>query len=379
MVKKIAVFAPMGTLDTQTGILNAAECFAASGYAVDVFTVRNKLYPEPQFSHENITVKFFPFSYSAQRESRSLVTLFFTAWMILTSVLHRHTAIFAGGVRGLISAYFYSFFRPIPIVNYQTELYIENKLDTKGATLFKAIERRAAQKSLITIEHDEQRSELLCEDLQIDRSKVVIVPNAPFGPAVLSSSHYLYNSLGIDRQYKLLLNPGTLSEFFDSSRAVQISQGLGLDWLCVVHSAQPRTLDDPYIEKLVSLNQREKVLFSLAPTPYSEINELLGSARIGLVLYSSQMGKNTASVGLASGKLSHFLKLGIPVIVSDLPGLADFVRQHQVGEVLTDDDLPSLIDKIDRNIDDYRKRCIKCFDEHLAYEVSFAKVIKLID
>lgn len=379
MLKEVAVFAPMGTLDTQTGILNAAECFAASGYTVTVFTVRNKLYSEPQFSHENITVKFFPLTYSAQRESRVLVTLAFTLWMILTSFLHRHIAIFAGGVRGLISAYFYSFFRPIPIVNYQTELYIENKLDTKGAALFKAIERRAAQKSLITIEHDEQRSELLCADLHIDRSKVVIVPNAPFGPAVLASSHYLYDSLGIDHRYKLLLNPGSLSEFFDSSRAVQISQRLGAEWLCVIHSAQPRTLDDPYIEKLVSLNQCTKVQFSLDPIPYSEINDLLGSARIGLVLYSSQMGQNTASVGLASGKLSHFLKLGVPVIVSDLPGLADFVRQHQVGEVLTDDDLPSLVDKIDRNIDDYRKRCVKCFDEHLAYEVSFAKVIELIE
>jgi hypothetical protein len=292
-MKKIAVFAPLGTLDTQTGILNATKCFAESGYYVEVFTVRNKAYSEPCFSNDGIKLYYMPFTYESQRESRVITTLMFTFWMILTSFSHSYQYVFAGGVRGLISAYLYSFFRRISIINYQTELYIGNKLDTKAAPIFKFLERRAARSSLVTVEHDEQRCKLLCDDLGVDRNKVLIVPNAPCGSAYQTSSKYLHDILAIPTSYKLLLSPGTISESFESSRIVEISQRLENDWRCVVHSASPISSADPYIQKLIKLNTQSKVLFSLNPIPYSEINELFGSAQIGLVLYSSQLGENT--------------------------------------------------------------------------------------
>jgi glycosyltransferase involved in cell wall biosynthesis len=178
---------------------------------------------------------------------------------------------------------------------------------------------------------------------------------------------------------KILLNPGSLSEAFDSSRVVSIAQNLDNQWRCVVHSAAQIESNDPYLRRLEGLNKNSRVIFSLNPVPYSQIDELLGSAQIGLVLYSSQLGQNTSSVGLASGKLSHFLKLGIPVIVSNLPGLADFVITHKVGAVLEqDDDLPRLLQLIDSDIDSYRERCIKCFNDYLSYEVSFQKIINYI-
>jgi glycosyltransferase involved in cell wall biosynthesis len=375
-MKQIAVFAPLGRLDQQPGIINAANCFAASGYQVDVFTVRNTYYAEATFPHPNIQVRYFPIRYSQPRESRLLVTLAFTIWMLLMSWRGRHSLIFAGGIRGLISSYVYSLFYRAEIINYQTELYIGQKLDTKAAKLFKAIERRAAQRSLITIEHDEQRCKLLCDDLGVSENNVIIVPNAPLGPARKVSSAYLHNQLDLPPQSKILLNPGTLSEAFASSLAVRSSQNLTDNWNCVVHSAKPLTASDPYLQTLIALNQRQKVVFSLDPVPYERIDELLSSATIGLVLYSDQVGENTSSVGLASGKLSHFLKLGIPVIVSNLPGLSDFVLLHRVGLVLDDyGRLPDLVEQIESDLSEYRNRCISCFNDYLAYEKSFEKVI----
>lgn len=378
-MKRVSVFAPMGTLDHQTGILNAANSFAAAGYEVEVLTVRNRRFEEVRFESPRIRVRVMPVHFDSDREPRALVTLLFLGWVLL-AFWRSHPLVFAGGIRGLLAAYGYSLFRRCSIVNYQTELYIGAKLDTRGKKLFKALERRAAQRSLLTIEHDIGRRELLVADLGVDPRHVAIVPNAPRGPAAWRPSDFLHRRFGLEPATPILLSPGSLSEFFASSLVVEAAQHLAPPWRCVVHSAQPRSREEPYIRQLLALDKTGRTVFSLEPIPYEQIDALLGSAAVGMALYSAEVGENTSSVGLASGKLSHFLKLGIPVIVSPLPGLADFVREHGVGEVLESaQQLPALIARIERDAQGYRRRALACFDAHLAYERAFEAVLAVTD
>lgn len=378
-MKCIAIFAPMGTLDHQTGIMNAIRCFASAGYRVDVLTVRNRRFPEAKFDHTGVTLCYLPFTFDSDREPRALVTLLFTAWVLMRRG-PTHRVVFAGGLRGLFAAYLYSLFRRCTYLNYQTELYIGETLDTRGKRLFKAIERRAAQRARVTIEHDEQRGELLTDDLGVPPGQIIIVPNAPCGPARARPSEFLHRRFGLDPMQRLLLSPGSLSESFETSKVVAAAQRLPPGWCCVVHSAQPRSPDEPYLRQLQALNSAGRVLFSLEPLPYAQIDDLLASASVGIALYSSEVGQNIASVGLSSGKLSHFLKLGIPVIVSPLPGLAAFVRQHRVGEVLDDPAcLPQLIARIEADSNGYRMRALRCFDEHLSYDYAFRSVLAVTD
>ena len=378
-MKRIAVFAPMGTLDHQTGILNAVHSFALAGYDVEVLTIRNRRFEEVHFDSPRVRVRNMPIHFDSDREPRALVTLLFVLWVVL-SVWRSHSLVFAGGIRGLLAAYGYSLLRRCKIVNYQTELYIGAKLDTRSKKLFKAIERRAAQRSCLTIEHDENRRELLVADLGVDPRRVAIVPNSPRGPAAWRPTDFLQRRFGLDPGTPIVLSPGSLSEFFASSQVVEAAQFLAPPWRCVVHSAQPRSRDEPYIQHLIDLDTAGRTLFSLDPLPYAQIEALLGSASVGLVLYSSQAGENTSAVGLASGKLSHFLKLGVPVIVSPLPGLADFVRRHGVGEVLeAPEQLPVLTERIQRDAEGYRRRALACFDTCLAYERAFQAVLSVTD
>lgn len=378
-MKRISVFAPMGTLDHQTGILNAVSSFAAAGYEVEILTVRNRRFETVRFDSPRVRVRTMPIQFDSDREPRALVTLLFLGWVLL-AFWRSHPLVFAGGIRGLLAAYGYALLRRCAIVNYQTELYIGAKLDTRGKKLFKALERRAAQRSLVTIEHDANRCALLVADLGVDARRVVIVPNAPRGPAAWRPSDFLHRRFGLETGTPILLSPGSLSEFFASRLVVEASQHLAPPWRCVVHSAQPRSRDEPYVRELLALNKNGRTVFSLDPIPYEQIDSLLGSASIGLALYSAEVGENTASVGLASGKLSHFLKLGVPVIVSPLPGLADFVRQHGVGEVLESAaQLPELVARIERDREGYRRRALACFDAHLAYERAFEAVLAVTD
>jgi glycosyltransferase involved in cell wall biosynthesis len=379
MKRQVAVFAPVGTLDHQTGIMNAIRGFARAGWRVEVFAVRNRAYPEPRFSEPDIRVHFMPFAFNSEREHRTLATLLFTLWMLMRPG-PRHRVIFAGGIRGLVAADVYSRFVRTRFINYQTELYVGAKLDARAARVAKAIERAAARRAFLTVEHDEGRKKILCEDLGVKPDQVVIVPNAPFGPARRIESTFLHARLGIASSVPVLLSPGTLTEAFEITKLVRAAQALPESWRCVIHSAQPRSDDDPYIAQLKQANRAGRVVFSLRPIPYERIDDLIGSACIGVALYSSDLGENTSTVGLASGKLSHFLKAGIPVIVSPLPGLADFVLQHGVGEVLErEDQLPVLVARIEADLQSYRERCLRCFDQYLSYERSFERVLRATD
>jgi glycosyltransferase involved in cell wall biosynthesis len=373
--RRVSVFAPMGTVDHQTGILNAARSFAAAGWDVDFYTVRNRRYTLPRFESPRVKLHVMPVSFDSEPEPRWVVTLLFAAWVLLM-FWRPQRLVFAGGIRGLFAAWLLSWVRRTTLINYQTELYIGDKLDTRAARAFKAMERSAAQRSLVTIEHDPQRARLLAADLGVPMERIVIVPNAPLGPARAQRSSFLQQRLGLPEGTPLLVCPGTLSEAFQSSAVVEVAQHLQGDWRCVLHSAQPRSADEPYIRSLIERDTAGRVVFSLAPIPYAEIDALMASARAGLVLYAADLGENTATVGLASGKLSHFLKIGVPVIVSPLPGLADFVREHGVGEVLEHPaQLPELLARIEADEAAYRARCLACFDTHLAYQSAFARVL----
>lgn len=378
-MKRVSVFAPLGTLDHQTGIMNAIDSFAMAGYDVEVYAVRNRRFPEPKFRVPAVRVRYFPWRFNSLREPRALVTLLFSVWILL-SFWRSHPLIFAGGIRGLFAAYFYSLFRRTRFVNYQTELYVGAKLDTVAARVFKWFERRAAQRAIVTIEHGEERRQLLASDLQVPLERIVIVPNSPMGPARIRTSNLVHRKLHLDDRVPLLLCPGTLGEAFESSTVVRAAQFLPPEWCCVLHSPQPRPEKDDYLAFLRTLDVNSRVLFSLSPVPYSQVDEIMSSARIGIALYSQHEGENYSTVGLASGKLSHFLKVGVPVIVSPLKGLADFVREHRVGEILeAPEQLGELIAQIESDAAGYRQRAVRCFDECLAYERSFRKVLAATD
>lgn len=378
-INRVAVLAPMATVDCQPGILHAVEAFAAAGYAVDVFIIRNRKYSEPYFESPRVIVRALPLMFGRKREPRWLVTLLFALWLPWVA-RDRYAAVFAGGVRGLIAAWFLSLFRDCRIVNLQLELYIGNKLTTRAARLFKWIERRAIRSAWLSLIHDERRAEMLAVDAGISRFRIEILPNAPRGHGRIETSSFLHERFDLPPRTRLIVAPGSIGPAFESEGIVRAAQLLPDSWRCVVHSAQSRDPDDPYIRLLHSRNTGKRVLFSLEPVPFPQVADVVASASIGLALYGSVGGPNTTEVGLASGKLCHFLQLGVPVIVSNYPMLREFVLRHRVGLPLKDlADLPALVAEIENDYLGYRRRAADCFTQVLSFDIHFRRVIERIE
>jgi hypothetical protein len=378
ITRSVAVVAPIGALDHQPGILNAIHSFADAGYDVDLFVLRNYRYPEARFPQTSVRVRYLPITFSSKRESRWLATLLFSIW--LPWVLRpRYSIIFAGGIRALISTWIASFFRPLRIVNLQLELYVGSKLNTRAARLFKWIERKAIRASWLSLIHDEKRAQMLSEDAGIPRNQIEILPNSPRGVGRVNRSGFLHERLRIPKGQKLIVCPGTLGSAFQSEEIVAASQELPSGWTCVIHSAQPRTFDDPYVRRLAHANTAGRVVFSLEPVDYCRVDDVISSAAIGLALYGSSGGPNTTEVGLASGKLCHFLQQGVPVIVSDFPVLREFVKIHRVGLPVKDaSDISQAVAAISADYEGYARRAAECFTRELSFEAHFRRVLERI-
>ena len=147
-----------------------------------------------------------------------------------------------------------------------------------------------------------------------------------------------------------------------------------------MHSAQPRELTEPYIRQVTAANLQGRTYLSLKPVAYEQLDQVLASGRIGLAIYGDVGGENTTEVGLASGKLCGFLRLGIPVVVSDYPMLRDFVQGHRVGIAISDlRMLADAINTIEADYVGYRKRAASAFDRFLAFENHFAEVLRRLE
>ncbi len=95
--------------------------------------------------------------------------------------------------------------------------------------------------------------------------------------------------------------------------------------------------DSPVIEDAAARNSRIRYI---GRQPYKRVPGLIVSALAGLVPIVDVSGR--ASTGLAPLKLFETLAAGLPVIVTDYPTQAEFVRDNNCGIVVPPDDAAAL-------------------------------------
>jgi hypothetical protein len=187
-----------------------------------------------------------------------------------------------------------------------------------------------------------ERLALLLEDADLNRVPVSFVPNGPYSQIVETvGSTFFIDLFQIESQRVIVLHAGMISPDFLSREIAAACRGWPAKYVLVFHERQKRSLTEPYVSS-VSEAGAGRALISAEPLPLESVGMAYRGAHIGLVAYADT-DANLGTAWASSGKLSYYLKYGLPVVLvcSKRPPILDEYRfgvwvpdVAQIGEVL---------------------------------------------
>ncbi|HLO79808.1 MAG TPA: hypothetical protein VK166_02550 [Chitinophagaceae bacterium] len=240
---------------------------------------------------------------------------------------------------------------------------------TKYLKKIKQVERDLMIKQVDhVVIQDEHRRQFLERTLGYSLAHYSYLPNSvKKDDRTCAKGKYFHELFGFENDQKILLSAGMISE---SVCSLDVSRALGswttkLPVKVVFHERIEITENAAYYERVKAMG-KGKVFLSLKPLPYQELYKIFSSADIGLAIYSKNHGDNFGIIGSASGKLFQYIKFGMPVIASDLPGLKEIVEAYRLGVVVdSPEQIPSAVELIMGNYEQFSNNARTAFEENL--------------
>jgi hypothetical protein len=410
-MSRIGIFFPRAILDTVPSLVGAAELLAGRGHDVDIFTCTAVGQPPVHFASDRIRVRSLGIEGLADQTTAGLRGVVRRAgWLPRAArapLARGYAALGAGlahGSRLLASARTrtrgatFDFVIGVdadglelaaamgggaPMAYYSLELLLSEELTTPAERRLKEHERALSQRAMVTIVQDEARARLLAEDNDLDWQRVVLVPNAPLGPARRQRACIWHERFGLAEDRRVVLHAGSLGDWTGIGDLVASVPSWPEPWLLVVHTRYDGE-SSPYVERLRS-RACERVLFSLKPVARQDYDTLIDSADVGLAFYvpsndSAYTQRNVQTIGLSSGKLAYYLRAGLPVVVNRAASIGSALEEAGCGLAVEDaGQVGHALACIGGRYADFSLAALRFFDEHLDFLQAFDGVIDRIE
>jgi Glycosyl transferase 4-like domain len=411
---RLAIVYPRGNLDTVPSLIGAAERLAEAGHDVDVFTYRQAGQTGPGFTSPRIHLRSLGVEGLADYSTASLRgAVKRIGWLpsVARAPLVRTYNVLgaglAGGSRlaararsavaehetpygcvigvdpdGLSEAQRLA--RGAPLGYHSLELLLSYELSTSVDRQLKASEKALSQQAAFVIVQDEERGRLLAEDNHLDWSRVVLVPNAPSGPARRRPSRYWHTRFELSDGARVVIHSGSLGDWTGIETIVDSTSIWPDGWVLVIHTRFDAE-SSAYVEGLRARADPRRVYFSLKPVPHQEYDPLIDGADVGLAFYVPQPGsaftqRNVQTIGLSSGKLAYYLRAGLPVIVNRDSSIAEVVDTQQMGvSVSSAAGIATALRQVADGYAAYSAAATRFFDQHLDFNRAFGEVLRRVD
>jgi glycosyltransferase involved in cell wall biosynthesis len=251
---------------------------------------------------------------------------------------------------GLIESGFHCLISRVPVIFFSFEIMFESETSSR----YKNLEREASCYVRKWYVQDDVRAKLLHIENKLDLSRRVLLPLSSSGVG-LSGNIRLRDKIGVPRDKKVALIMGSISSWSMTREIVQSVANWPNDWVLIIHDRYGRTLGELSAlgiepDDLV----KEKIYLSCEYSScIDDMGVVLAGVAIGLAFYRADYktpctGKNLEYIGLASGKISTFLRYGIPVILNEIGAYSELAIEHGFGVVVKDaDDISIALSKCD--------------------------------
>jgi starch synthase len=360
--------------DQYPPIVNSVRLLATSGYRSEIFC-RFTGESQPVALPDQVTItRIDKGGGSSWREYAGFI------WQVLRQPSGEAGLFVGHDMHGLLPAWLLSRRYRRPLVYHCHDL-AENVQG--GGRYVKMAERLLARTADLVIVPDLERGKAVARALALKRDPV-IVANAPLQASRASGEKLLQAVAARGRSYtRILLRQGRIGPGHALEATIRsLPLWASRDWgLVLVGMGAP-----DYADALARLAGELGVgnqLVLLPPVSYDEVLRLTPGADAGHALYEP-VHINHLYPTTASNKLLEYMAAGLPVLVSDRPGLRVFVDKYECGLTADESSPESIAAAVNRLLGDpdLARRLgaagARAFAEELNYERQFAPVLEAV-
>lgn len=367
--RRVALFTHFEWVSISTSVVNTARYLAANNYEVDLYLLPSDRFGEPAFAEK------------AVRKVSVGAKGFFTSlpkylWARLR-LNRRYRFAIGFDPHGVIVAWVQHLVFGTPYAYHSLEILCLTSRSGWKRRALKMLERRAARRALVCLTQDAQRAAILADDLKLSRERMDIVVNAPLGPALPQRRDYLHRKLGIDPSKTLVLAVGSLMREHWIDKILASVDDWPDDCVLVLHGWIPHA--DFAVQVQAEADKRPgRVFVSTELLPDSQKYLIPQSAAIGLVCYEP-LDDNLKYAAGSSGKLYDFMRVGVPVIANDIPGMRELVEGNSCGVVVQSAaHIGQAIRRLRAGYQTYSRSAVSAY-ENYRFEVGYAAVLARIE
>jgi len=355
-------------LDKIPSLMSLLRYFSLQGAGVTIVSVVADEYPVPAFDDcPNVT--FLGIGQKRKKFSMptSLRLLLGVGRHIATGSLgkERYDCIIGSGSHGNLAAFLVAKMTGSLYVNYCIEYPAFRNIGSEPYTAIDSLYNNVALKQAdYIVTFDDTHVDLIAENIGIDRSRFLKLPNAKLGGVFKGDSDMIRTTFGIPREKTVILHSGGLGVWFGSSEIAQAAKEWGDDRVLVFHTSH-NAARDTYCKAMQANDYGGRVVFSTTPVPSGKLDEFVASADIGLAWYDRDvLGYRGENMGQAAGKIGDYLKCGLPVITNNFHSLSSYIETYGCGICV--DTIAGIGDAVKGILADYgryRENAFRCYEE----------------
>lgn len=358
--RTVAFVVPHPYVDSLACFREPIRLLSENGWQVDLYTVLSPIHPAPFFGRDNVLLVPLKISRAGALDLVRRLTFHRPKYRFIVTVPQwgLHYSAMAARLAG------------IPMGCISDEITVEAEATTRKQRHWKVRERRAHQRCRWTIALSQDRADFIRQENRLGAGhRMFVVPNAEAGGSQRVDSRYFHDVLGLASNQRVLLHAGSLW-WRGAEALIQSARSWTGDWVVVFQgrfAAHPNGCRDS-----------AQVRFMPHVLPAALLGYAVSSASIGLALYDDSQMVNNRLIGTASGKVSLYMKNGLPVIATRAGGF-DWIEREQCGVCVSSvAEIPSAADRIWGEYDRYARNVQSYYDANLEFAIRFRPVAELM-
>lgn len=247
---------------------------------------------------------------------------------------------------------------------YSLELYFkENHFNLDYPQEVMNTERAEIEKIKGLIIQSREKELLFREEYTLpDNVPTLLLPVTYLQPSVKDKSAMLREKYGISDKNRIALHLGGIQEYF-SCIELALTFSMLHNWVLIFHGYH----FGGYIKVLKKTLKKQNIKnVFISEEVYEQIEDmdpLLMSCDLGIAWYNN-VSLNFSTAGKSSGKISAYLRFGLPVIAKKYRSTVEAIEETGCGVCVDDfSEIKGALKKIESNYDNYSINCRKEYDK----------------